>query len=80
MGRNTTVMIMNDYVDRIREYKDEFVDRLIQMLGSGETGEVIPGVKIIESHHSSQEVLVKIGYNSGSVYHEVEQKPKRRNH
>jgi hypothetical protein len=66
MGNNTTVLILNDFTGRI-EKDPNFQSRLAEMLGSGETGEVIPGVTIVETHHADDEVDVRIGGNRGVI-------------
>jgi len=66
MGFNTTVLILNDYTHDIAECGDLGV-RLADMIRCGATGEVIPGVKIIETHHADFDVLVRIGGNRGQV-------------
>lgn len=66
MGNNTTVLILNDFTGSI-EKSEKFVERLCQMLSSGEVGDVIPGVKIIETHHADDTVRVRVGGNRGVV-------------
>ena len=79
MGFNTTVLILNDYTHDIAKAQDLGV-KLAIMLSSGTVGEVIPGVKIIETHHADDDILVRIGGNRGVVeYRAVElRKSKRR--
>jgi hypothetical protein len=66
MGYNTTVLILNDFTGSISK-SEKFVERLCQMLSSGEVGRVIPGVEIIETHHADDTVTVRVGGNRGVV-------------
>lgn len=72
MGFNTTVVILNDGLDAIANDKD-FGKKLADAIGlvgrgkqtlyseAGNVGEVV------ETHHASYEVLVRVGGNCGNV-------------
>lgn len=78
MGWNTTIMIQNDALGMIAA-DPQFGAKLSQAIASWEPGETVRidvqgwkslyvgAAMVIESHHSSDEVLVKVGGNRGVV-------------
>ena len=74
MGFNTTVVILNDCLDSIRNDK-KFGEELVQaILRTGGTGQKTTlhshggnvGV-VVESHHSSESRKIEVGGNTGEV-------------
>lgn len=72
MGYNTTVVIYNDALNEIEKDKDfgkNLYDAIMRNVGSNKpelihTGRMSAG-EVIEQHHSSFDVIVKIGGNTG---------------
>lgn len=81
MGYNTTIVVMNDSLGDI-ESDPEFGKRLVTAIRSvnsrglsdvsahGKYGIACNAARVIETHHSSYDVIVKIGGNTGTIVRE----------
>jgi hypothetical protein len=75
MGWNTTVLILNDALHEISHDPDfgkKLESGILRVGGRGEATDVCAGnhvnaVRVIESHHADDTVVVKVGGNIGYV-------------
>lgn len=80
MGLNTTVVILNDALEDIKNdpaFGANLV-RAIQMQGVGEhhrrvsAGRFANGAYVVETHHSDFDVMVRVGGNKGERADDLE--------
>lgn len=74
MGFNTTVVIYNDALNSIKhdkEFGEKLYDAIMRNVGSNKPESIDASCsdagQVIEQHHSSEYVTVKIGGNTGEV-------------
>lgn len=74
MGYNTTVLILNDALSRIKSDPEEFVKSLCRMAGSGKATGDSPidfhlGSQsgVIQTHHADNTAIILVGGNSATV-------------
>lgn len=74
MGYNTTVLILNDALSRIKSDPEEFVESLCRMAGSGKSTGDSPidfhrasQSGVIQTHHADSTAIILVGGNSATV-------------
>lgn len=76
MGFNTTILVLNDQLERIKN-DPEFGRKLYEAIlkAQGTRGEAIPvgehGAWVVESHHADQIVPILVGGNKAIVISDV---------
>lgn len=74
MGFNTTIVIYNDALLDIKEDEDfgsELYEAIMENVGTNKPVDLFAGSRhagrVIEQHHSSFDVLIRVGGNTGTI-------------